>query len=527
MKNTPQKRREQLQAIRTQSERPRACRQLQLSLDDESTSDIQETDPINEFHQSHLHSDTTDISHDMTHEDQHENLSEQTSMHVEHENSPQNQLQQMTSEHESDEAQHEEENDNTAMELWIQESLKLGMNLGRLRDVDEFDGSTFPRYPPLPNLMRPEHLCSECGAYTWKGEKQKSNGKHKGITTVRAERPGFCCEKGKVKLEPLPEIPPEFVDLFKGNSPNCRKFLENARRYNNLFSLASLGIRHHSTQSDSGSQSDRVRPSGWNPTYNIQGMAYHRIGSLLPTNDSAKFAQIYFIDNELDRRLQLSSELTQKYDLHPLDDQVVKLLQDVIHRENPYIKEFKSALAFTSDVPPTHLKFSLRSERQPAGGEHRGTYNLPQAQEIAVLSIDEEADQRDIVIQTVDGAFSKMKPNHRSYDSFHYILLFPHGTDGYKPDIPHCNKRGNVSENEFYRYRLQVRREPGEDYGLTGEQLLKLPDPDPSRNIIMRSRRLMQQYFCDQFSKIENFRLHWVRDHQKTIKAECYKVKFS
>ena len=38
----------------------------------------------------------------------------------------------------------------------------------------------------------------------------------------------------------------------------------------------------------------------------------------------------------------------------------------------------------------------------------------------------------------------------------------------------------------------------------------------------MKSRRLMQQYACDQFCKVEGLRLRWIETHQKQIRAEKY-----
>ncbi len=44
-----------------------------------------------------------------------------------------------------------------------------------------------------------------------------------------------------------------------------------------------------------------------------------------------------------------------------------------------------------------------------------------------------------------------------------------------------------------------------------------------SDNYLMRSRRLLQQYACDQFAKIEGERLKFIALHQKEIRADKYK----
>ena len=38
--------------------------------------------------------------------------------------------------------------------------------------------------------------------------------------------------------------------------------------------------------------------AGFNPSFKIQGQVSHLIGSMFPTAEFPKFAQIYFIDNQ-------------------------------------------------------------------------------------------------------------------------------------------------------------------------------------------------------------------------------------
>ena len=75
---------------------------------------------------------------------------------------------------------------------------------------------------------------------------------------------------------------------------------------------------------------------------------------------------------------------------------------------------------------------------------------------------------------------------HRSYDSLHYILLFPHTTDGWQIGLKRNNSR-TISPTNFYSYHLQVR--------------------EGDFNIVMRARQLTQQYAVDAQEKIEYSRL--------------------
>lgn len=93
--------------------------------------------------------------------------------------------------------------------------------------------------------------CTHCKAYHWPKESEST-----------------CCGKGKVVLEPVPPPPERMRPLYNIRLGN-KYFIENIRAYNNMLALASLGC-------------SEVRPSGFNPTFKIQGKLYHRMGYLLP-----------------------------------------------------------------------------------------------------------------------------------------------------------------------------------------------------------------------------------------------------
>lgn len=72
-----------------------------------------------------------------------------------------------------------------------------------------------------------------------------------------------------------------------GLTKNSKEFFKNARLYNAAFQMTSFGV-------------NVIRKSGFMPTFKVEGQISHRIGSLLPLeNQSAKYMQIYFIDNYL------------------------------------------------------------------------------------------------------------------------------------------------------------------------------------------------------------------------------------
>ena len=233
---------------------------------------------------------------------------------------------------------------------------------------------------------------------------------------------------------------------------------------------------------------------GFSPTFKIQGKVYHQIGSLQPAEGEVpKFAQIYFhdTDHQLEHRLRYNPNLNRE---------VLTSLQHCLHSVNPYVRSFKSALELAQEIP--EITLLLSAEKKPSDEPSR-RYNLPTSSEVAVIMPGEQANDLDVIIQTHEGGLQRISGLHRSYDPLHYVLLFPNGTDGYTSKIPHATGHGHISPVQFYRYRLQIRSN--------------------DCNLLMKSRRLTQQYATDAFAKAEAQRLRWVKYHQKEIRAKKYK----
>ena len=93
-------------------------------------------------------------------------------------------------------------------------------------------------------------------------------------------------------------------------------------------------------------------------------------------------------------------------------------------------------------------------------------------------------------------------------DPMSYVLLYPFGEPGYRTNIPHTRPAekgtqiGNVSEKEFYMYRIAYR--------------------DQSRNHIHACGKLFQQYLVDSYVKIEQSRLNYLRNNQDKIRVQNY-----
>jgi hypothetical protein len=87
-------------------------------------------------------------------------------------------------------------------------------------------------------------------------------------------------------------------------------------------------------------------------------------------------------------------------------------------------------------------------------------------------------------------------------------MLFPRGEEGYHTTIPLNIPEGAtgrskfVSQRCYYAYRLQTR--PGE------------------HPLLLRGGRLLQQYVVDAWASTEQSELNWIRNNQKTLRADQY-----
>ena len=339
----------------------------------------------------------------------------------------------------------------------------IHFNLGRRVDVSRFEESTIPsQYQTYYCGNLYDKICTHCHAYKWP-----------------TERSSLCCLNGTVTLVDYPEPPTELMQLYNANNAT---FFKHIRAYNNIFALASMGC---------GAE---ITFPGFTPTFTIQGKIYHRIGNLLPVpGEEPKFAQIYFSDTENEKQNRLNI-------IRDLDEIIIDRLQTMFHEVNPYIPSIKSGIELMEQSPEIRLILHANSRKKPSNA-HRRLYNLPTGSEVAALLPGDQSANLDIILHNRDASLRRINTMHRSYDALHYVLIYPHGTDGYEIGLKRRNNF-TLSATDFYSYRFQMRQN--------------------SFNLIMRSRRLMQQYAVDMWAKIEGSKLNWVRNHQKEIRAEKY-----
>ncbi|KAF0309099.1 hypothetical protein FJT64_019741 [Amphibalanus amphitrite] len=296
-------------------------------------------------------------------------------------------------------------------------------------------------------------VCGHCGALRWQNEPK-----------------GACCHQGKVKLDFHPPPPDELVELMTPGTPYYDEFRGKIRAYNTAFQMASMGC-------------DVVRHAGApHAAFTVQGNVCHRIGTLLPVRDGEeRFLQLYFLDAEqaTERRATLCGGL---------DRVVLNILSGMLHVHNNYVRALQPALLMARGVPNSRIVLS--ADHRPRS-EHERRFNLPMGREVAVLMPDEIRGPRDIVVHERGGQLFRINEFSRQYDPLCYVLLHPHGTDGWSIELK--TARG-VTMRQYAAFHIRYR--PGHF------------------NLIPRGGRLFQQYLVDTQVKVESDRLAYVREHQ-------------
>ena len=213
----------------------------------------------------------------------------------------------------------------------------------------------------------------------------------------------------------------ELKDLMQGGDSRSKDFLEKIRGYNNVLAFASLGAHVDNSLS---------RGRGIY-TFKVHGSIYHNIGPMMPggvADQAPRFAQLYFYDtdHELQNRLHHVPEL---------DVDVLRTLQSMMHRTNPYAQAFRSAAATMQDNCISEMRMIIVETR--ANGWH---YLAPRASEVAVImpgqGDESNIGHRDIVVNYCNGGLKRISNLHRSYMPLVYVLLFPNGEDRWHPYIP-------------------------------------------------------------------------------------------
>ena len=337
-------------------------------------------------------------------------------------------------------------------------------------------------------------ICVDCGAkmFPWELSKPKDDG----------ETFSKCCSYGKVKLQPFTNPSPALQELFNNYSKQSKQFLNNIRMYNGLVAMASKGIRGGKEEDYSSCGNRGPRP------FKMSGQMYHRTPSVMfpEQGKPPKYSQIYTYDirSELDNRVLDAKN--KKYD-DKIDMKTLKMIQDDLKMNNQYVKKFKSGADIFEANPTENLKMVFKAKG--SAGAATKTQD-PVITDVCVVAPGDQTEKRDIVLYRNKSSHPDQKEVteihqfHPMYDPTCYPLILPGGDDGYSFDSEMTKTDGKkLSELEFYRYHIQAR--------------------DKNFNTIHKSKRLGQEFLCDQYSKIEGNRLAYLKNHQDDLRVEEYR----
>ena len=175
---------------------------------------------------------------------------------------------------------------------------------------------------------------------------------------------------------------------------------------------------------------------------------------------------------------------------------------------NPFVQQFRAARDIVAGQSVPSLKMILLGSRHKDGR----LYNLPASSEVAALiegDIDDNFSVRDVIIKSKNGFVQRINELHPAYLPLQYPLLFPHGEDGYRDDVPHREEslaktklKKRVSIREFLAYRLMHK--------------------ENEISHLLHSSKLLQQFIVDVCTMMESQRLLWVKTHQKDLRVELY-----
>ncbi|PIC23966.1 hypothetical protein B9Z55_017476 [Caenorhabditis nigoni] len=325
--------------------------------------------------------------------------------------------------------------------------------------------------------------CSSCGALHYKGEQPKS------------KKFNTCCRHGLIQLPMFDNFPKELRDLFTSSTSESAEFLKNIRTYNNSLAMGSM-VANVDT------------PKGGGPyTYRLHGQVFHVTGALHPEPGQEHLcAQVFILDTE-----EAAAQLANRKTKILCSKDLYKKLIDLLHMYNPFVKSYKMmrekeeeeellASAENRDVREVKMVFRSNKNLNP------NRYQLPTAEEIAVVFVgdeDENPGKRAITVyQRSTGTFQYLLDTDKETDPLCYPLLFVDGKYGWHVNQQRQNGQGGttkMSAREFYSYYLHIR---------------------PNFSPLHHAKKLFQQFCVDVWTKIEQDRLNFIRQHQDQLRVE-------
>ena len=114
-----------------------------------------------------------------------------------------------------------------------------------------------------------------------------------------------------------------------------------------------------------------------------------------------------------------------------INQDILKLLQDIILNNNQYVNIFKTAAQTMQNAP--ELCLILKAIPNTWTRHNVRNYDFPSANEIAAIlhhDSEEYIPYRDIMIKRCDNSYHRINETHCLYDTLRYVLMHIRGEKG-------------------------------------------------------------------------------------------------
>ncbi len=228
----------------------------------------------------------------------------------------------------------------------------------------------------------------------------------------------MCCLQGQIKLPNLRPAPGILRNLLCGISLMSDTFMKNIQQYKAALACTSVAVKVDET----------VTNSSGPYSFHISGELHHRMGSLLPgENQQMSYAQLYIHDPM--EALGMCNHRNPN-----LKPEIMSALQGLLHNVNPYVPLYQHAYLIMKDKLREEYP-NLEVRLHVGDGTDGRRYNLPTANELAAVIPGDGSEpvknEQDIVLRMHDQSLKRISQLHPSYQSLHYVLLFPYGELGW------------------------------------------------------------------------------------------------
>ena len=253
-------------------------------------------------------------------------------------------------------------------------------------------------------------------------------------------------------------------------------------------------------------------------SYIAAGQVYHKFNiAAHPTQNSegiferSQYGQLYFLDNE-----DAVNEHSNNSINHGISRDLLNLLEKVLRSVNPFVRGFMMmrevedeinarAIAEGEEPPYVKLLFAIPDATDPK------RFDIPQQNEVCAvvtLNADQSFPENELTIRQRGKSVRTMKNIDKRVEPFTYPLFYPKGTFGFSVGLPLKTpyaSRQHLTRLELAQYRLAFRSEVATHIS-SGHF----------------GGRLFQQYLVDTYIRVEQERIQWIKNNQKTLLSENY-----